>query len=83
MLFRSTTEQQNTAAAAAAAAAEEPMDVTEETAVQDTTAQLCAGETGTTSQAVSAESNLHDTAACDASAAEQIQIGRASCRERV
>ena len=67
------TEQQNTAAAAVDA--EEPMDVTEETAVQDTTAQLCAGETGTTSQAVSAESNLHDTAACDASAAEQIQQG--------
>ena len=72
-----TNEQQNTAAAAVAAAvdAEEPMDVTEETAVQDSTAQLCVGETGTTTPAISAESNLHDTAARDASAAEQIQQG--------
>ena len=64
------TEQQNTAAAADA---EEPMDVTEDTAVQGSTAQLCAGETGTTTQAISAESDLHDTAARNASAAEQIQ----------
>ena len=67
------TEQQNTAAAAASVDAEEPMDVTEETAVQGSTAQLCADDTGTTTPAISAESNLHDTAARDASAAEQIQ----------
>ena len=65
------TEQQNTAAAAVDA--EEPMDVTEETAAQDSAAQLCASETEITSQAVSAESDLHDTAARNTSAAEQIQ----------
>ena len=67
------TEQQNTASAAAAADVEEPMDVTEDTAVQGSTAQLCVGETEITTPAVSTESDLHDTAARDASAAEQIQ----------